>query len=43
LGDLGENGRIILKWISVKEPKETVDLSELAQDRDKWRVLMNVS
>jgi hypothetical protein len=40
LGDPGEDGRIILKWI-FKKLDEGMDWIELAQDRDRWRTLVN--
>jgi hypothetical protein len=38
LGDPGVGGRIILKWIF---KKGGMDWIELAQDRDRWRALVN--
>jgi len=38
-GDLGVDGRIILRWIF---KQWDVDWTELAQDRDRWRALVNV-
>jgi hypothetical protein len=38
LGDPGVDGRIILRWIV---RKLDVDWIELAQDRDRWRALVN--
>jgi hypothetical protein len=40
LGDAGVNGRIILKWI-FKEWKGVTHYIKLAQDRDRWRALVN--
>jgi hypothetical protein len=40
LGDPGVDGRIILKWI-FKKWDGGMDWIELAQDRDRWRVLVN--
>jgi hypothetical protein len=39
LGDLGVNGRIILKWI-LKTWDVGMDWIELAQDRDRWRAVV---
>jgi hypothetical protein len=39
LGDPGVDGRIILKWM--KKWDESMDWIELAQDRDRWRPLVN--
>jgi hypothetical protein len=39
-GDPGVDGRIILKWI-FKKWDVSMDWVELAQDRDKWRALVN--
>jgi hypothetical protein len=41
LGDAGEDGRIILKWI-FKKLGGGMDWIELAQDRNRWRALVNV-
>jgi hypothetical protein len=41
LGDPGVDGRIILKWI-FKTWDGVIDWIELAQDRDRWRALVNV-
>jgi hypothetical protein len=38
LGDPGVDGRIIFRWIF---KKWGMDWIELAQDRDKWRALVN--
>jgi hypothetical protein len=40
LGDPGVDGRIILKWI-FKKWDGSMDWIELAQDRDRWRALVN--
>jgi hypothetical protein len=40
LGDPGLDGRIILKWI-FKKWDEGMLWIELAQDRDRWRALVN--
>jgi hypothetical protein len=40
LGDPGVDGRIILKWI-FKKSVGVMDWIELAQDRDRWRALVN--
>jgi hypothetical protein len=41
LGDPGVEGRTILKWI-FKKWDGGKDWIELAQDRDRWRALVNV-
>jgi hypothetical protein len=41
-GNIGVNGRIILKWTFMKWDVGSVDRIELAQDRDRWRALVNV-
>ena len=41
LKDLGTDRRIILKWIS-KTWDRCIDWIDLAQDRDRWRALVNV-
>jgi hypothetical protein len=41
LDDPGVGGRIILKWIFEKK-NGGVDWISLAQDRDRWQVLVNV-
>jgi hypothetical protein len=40
LGDPGVDGRITLKWI-FKMWDGGIDWTELAQDRDRWRALVN--
>jgi len=40
LGDLGIEGRIILRWI-VGKLCGGMDWIELAQDRDRWQALVN--
>ena len=40
LEDLGVDGRIILKWI-FETLIEGVNWIDLAQDRDRWRTVMN--
>jgi hypothetical protein len=40
LGDTGVDRRIILKWI-FKKWAGGMDWIELAQDRDRWRALVN--
>jgi hypothetical protein len=40
LGDLSVDGRIILKWIFKKWDGD-MDWNELAQDRDRWRAVVN--
>jgi hypothetical protein len=41
LEDLGLDGRIILKINLKSISRETVDRSDVAQDRDKWRDLVD--
>jgi len=41
LGDTGTDGRMILRWIFRKWDVGGVDWIELAQDRDRWRALVN--
>jgi hypothetical protein len=41
LGDPGVDGRIILRWIFRKWDVWGMDWIELAQDRDRWRALVN--
>jgi hypothetical protein len=40
LGDPGADGRIILRWIFRKWDGD-MDWIDLAQDRDRWRALVN--
>jgi hypothetical protein len=40
-GDLGVDGRIILRWIFRKWVWAGMDWIELDQDRDRWRALVN--
>jgi len=40
-GDPGMNGRIILRWIFRKRNVGGMDWIELAQDKDRWRTLVN--
>jgi hypothetical protein len=43
LGDPGVDGKIILRWIFRKWEvgSGAVDWNEVAQDRDRWRALVN--
>ena len=41
MGDAGLDGKIILRWIFRKWDVGGTDWIELAQDRDRWRALMN--
>ena len=41
LGDPGVDGRIILRWIIKKWDVGGMDWIEVAQDRDRWRALVN--
>jgi len=41
LGNLGVDGRIILKWIC-KKWDGGMDWIDVAQDRDRWRTAVNV-
>ena len=41
LKDPGVDGRIILRWIFRKRDMGDVNWIELAQDRDRWRALVN--
>jgi len=41
LEDAGVDGRIILKWIFRKWDVGGMDWIELAQNRDRWRALVN--
>jgi len=40
-GDPGADGKIILRWIFRKWDLGGMDWIELAQDRDRWRALVN--
>jgi len=42
LGDLGIDGRIILRWIFRKWNVGGMDWIDLTEDRDRWRALVNV-
>ena len=39
--DPGADGRIILRWNFRKWDVEDMDWVELAEDRDRWRALVN--
>jgi len=41
LEDLGVDGRIILSWIIQEVGCEGTEWIHLAQDRDRWRALIN--
>ena len=41
LGVPGVDGRIILRWIFRKKDVSVMDWIELAEDRDRWRGLVN--
>ena len=41
LGDPDVDGRIILRWILRKWVVAGMDWMELAQDRDRWRAVVN--
>ena len=41
LEDPGVDGKIILKWIFSKWDEGGMDWIDLAQDRDRWRALVN--
>jgi hypothetical protein len=41
LGDLGEGGRIIVKLILTEIEYEDVDWIHVAQDRGRWRALVD--
>jgi hypothetical protein len=40
LGDQGIDGRIILRWIFGKWDGGSMNWTELAQDRDRWRAVV---
>jgi hypothetical protein len=42
LKDRGADGRMVLKWTLGRLAEEGVECIHLAQDRDKWRALVNV-
>jgi hypothetical protein len=42
LEDPGGNGRIMLKWIVEKWVGWVMDWIDLAQDRDRWRAVVNL-
>jgi len=39
--DLSVDGKIILRWIFSKWDAGAMDWIDLAQDRDRWRALVN--
>jgi hypothetical protein len=41
LGDEGVDGRIILKWMLKAVGWSGMDLNDLAQDKDRWRAVVN--
>jgi hypothetical protein len=41
LEDPSVDGRIILKWIFKKRDGGGMDWIDMAQDRDRWRALVN--
>jgi hypothetical protein len=41
LKDPGVDGRTILKWIFERLNEGGIDWIELAQDRERWRALVN--
>ena len=42
MGDPGVDGMIILRWIFRKWDVRCIDWIELAQDKGRWRALVNV-
>jgi hypothetical protein len=42
LEDPGVDGRIIVKWIFKKWDGGGLDWIDMAQDRDRWRAVVNV-
>jgi hypothetical protein len=41
LEDQSVGGKIILRWIFKKWDVDGMDMTELAQDRDRWQALVN--
>jgi len=41
LGETSVDGKIILRWIFSKWDVRGMDWMDLAQDRDRWRALVN--